>query len=235
MITVLQLTSCQTWSKIRQFYESQFYSSQVELEYETGMDQAEERAAILFAQVDQKLDPLLQELELQEDWPADNWADRLYEAHPWLSGVQVMDTQGQVQQGAQDQDLPWDRQNILKLHDNWQDQNMEFAVFPSGNSTWMTIIRPCMQENEWQGLLLAFFRIDSLFRQSSQPQDILLLSRQKVLWPGGYPDRAQELLETGFTQRLKHQSHGEVEVSGLDFYWIARYVGSEPLLYLIAK
>lgn len=235
MITVVQLTACQAWNKIHQAYEGQFYPSQVELEYETGMDKAEERAAVLFAQVDQKLHRLLQELELQEDWPPDNWAENLQEAHPWLTGVQVMDSQGEVQQGAQDQDLPWDRQQILQLHDNWQDQNIEFAVFPRGNSTWMTLIRPCTQGKEWQGLLLAFFRMESLFSNSSQPQDMLLLSRQKVLWPGAYPSRAQELLDTGFTKRLQHQSHGEVEVSGLDFYWTARYVGSEPVLYLIAK
>ncbi len=235
-VGVFMLTSCQAWKKTRQTWQERIYSEQVELNEDSGLSASEEEAAKGFAKVDQGLYELLQELQVQEDPPAEGWAGQMQEAHPWLQGLMVMDREGEELQSTSSRELPEDMlQDVLELEQEWQEQGLRLLLRSEQDQDWMIIVRPYHQGLKWQGLILAYFKPRDLLQGSESPGQIILLGQEQVLWSGDYPKAAEEALELDLHSRLEDQAYGQLQAAGQEFFWLARYVGQDQFFYLLAK
>ncbi|MGM0424313.1 MAG: hypothetical protein ACQEQX_05245 [Thermodesulfobacteriota bacterium] len=233
---LFMLVSCQAWHKTRQSFDAQFYPEEVELKKDLDWPESELEAARLFAQADQGLQELLQELQVQEDPPAQGWAEDMLQEQPWLQGMLVLDKEGQVEQSVQAQDLPEEVvQEVLSKEEDWQKLDLRLLLPNFEGQTWMLLARPYQQSREWQGLILAYFRPQDLLQGTDSPGQIILLGQEQVLWNGDYPQAAQGALEQDLPAQLQDEAYGQIDAAGQEFFWLARYVGQDQFFYLLAQ
>ncbi|MFP4392403.1 MAG: hypothetical protein ACOC3Y_03590 [Desulfohalobiaceae bacterium] len=234
--SVFLLVSCKSWQKSWQALDSSFYPEKVELDKDPGWPESEVEAAHVFAQVDQGLQRLLLELELQETLPDQGWAENVLQGQPWLQGLLVVDKEGEIQQGNKARDLPEGVvQEVLSRAETWQDDDLRLVLPHKGEQTWMVLARPYQQGRQWQGLILAYFQPQAMLKKADNPDQIILLSKEQVLWDGDYPQAANKALEQDWSGHLQDEAYGQIRVADQEFYWLSRYVGQDPIFYLLAK
>lgn len=233
---LLVVSGCGFWKKVKSSYKGTILPAKVELEKEPAVQGARGKMAHLFGPLDQNLEFMLRELRIKTDRPQGQWLRDLHRRFSWINGVAVVDRGGSVH--TQHPESPVKRLDyaaLANVDSDWQNRKLRIAVQETELGPEVFVLSPYFQRNEWQGLIAVHFDPRTLARMSPRPEELLLLDRDMLLWSGGYRESARELSRLDWKALLKDDVNGHVTVQGKRFYWLARYVGSDPLIYAVAS
>lgn len=231
---LLILPGCGFWKKVKSSYQGTVLPAEVELEEQPGMQGARGKLAQLFCPLDQNLEFMLREIRIKTDRPQEQWLRELHRSFSWVNGVAVVDRGGSIQaRYPQSPVKPVDYSSLVRAASDWQNRKMRTAVQKTELGPEVFVLRPFFERNEWQGLVAVHFDPRTLARMSPQPDDLLMLGPDALLWGGRYNKEGKELSELNWKSFLESDVNGHVTVQGKRFYWLARFVGSDPLIYAV--
>jgi hypothetical protein len=206
-----------------------------EIDYEKMPgSKAEKRLAELFAPVDERIEFLVQDVVVREVRPDDDWYSSLAISYPWVSGIAVLDREGQVVERFPSPGVkPLFPEEFLALSPEWQLGGLKAVIKDTDFGPEVYLVRANFENNEWQGLLVVHFDPRILMRYSPDPESLLVFTAQAPLWPTMARNQALPLLTLDWEDTLESKIHGKVRAEGRKFTWLARALGDTHIIYAV--
>ncbi|KHK04244.1 hypothetical protein [Desulfovibrio sp. TomC] len=237
LLCLVTLTGCGTmktkWRETRKLYR-EYINTDPTIDFsDQGItDKGLQRLAALFMPVDERLLAMLRVLGSQDTPPEQEWAQQLLTNHNWLSGVVVVDTTGvTVGQVPAVPMRPLDVAPLLEQSERYKVRKMGARVVTDEMGTVVLVAAPFFKENEWAGLVVAYFDPRNLVRFSSDPGALVVVSTDGLVWPGA-SGQGEALAALKWSDMLKESVQGDINAAGGQYVWQARYLGQLELVYL---
>ena len=231
------LTGCgtmkTTWRDTRKLYRHYINTDPTIDLSDPGIgDKGLQRLAALFMPADEHLLSLLRALGSQDMPPENDWCQQLLTSYDWLSGVAVLDTSGSVLFQAPAVPMrPMDYAGLLEFADRYKIRKMGAQVKTDELGTVVMVAEPYFKNNEWAGLIVAYFDPRNLLRFSPDPGALTVVSTAGLVWAGS-GGQGEALASLKWEDILKGAVQGEVSAAGGQYVWQARYLGQLELIYL---
>ena len=224
------------WDKTTNAYETYVDPKpEIDLERRPGLSRNEQKLAMQFSLMDQRLEEALRMLAPQHSFPSPAWFNEFLERFPWMTAVQAVDTQGRMLASHPEVALKTIASEPL-LELEWSMLQRELQGFaqetPLGPE--LIIAGPFFRDGSWQGLIVAHFDPRSLVAFATASEQLLLLTPETLLWSGVSPETSQEILGAPWERILRDRVHGRWSAQNETFLWISRPIGALQLIYALA-
>lgn len=204
---------------------------EVELDND-DLDREQLRLARLFKPVDEHINNLRKYLDGMDKLPKEEWFKRLFTEYGWISGVMIVDVAGEVRFQHPPQSLKQhDLSPFMEWGEAWHDHYLRAFAVNTSLGPEIYLANPFFKDSEWQGLVVVHFDPRKLLRFCPEPDDLILLSPNDVLWPGKYEQDAQAMAGLPWEEMLEDGEFGEYKGSRGKYYWIARHLGYYHIIY----
>lgn len=229
------LSMHETWKSTKKLY-MEYLNPPASIDYEDkgSLSDAESRLALRMLHIDSEIERLERFLENQDRPPDSQVITQFFNLFPWISGLAAVDVGGEVR--AQEPPVPMKpldfspivlqqaRENALRgIRSFVQDT-------PLGPEIFMGI--PIFEHSELRGFLVCHFDMHSLIRYiDHNPGDLAIISPEAVLWSGHFVIGATPLGEIDWGEITKDAVQGTVSNSTGEFIWMARFIGTTPLVF----
>lgn len=166
--------------------------------------------------------------------PTSEWMQAFFARFPWMDGFAGVKADGQLigqEPGVPMKPLEFSplleedkKQNLRALRGHVQDTPMGPEVF---------LAAPLYDAQEFLGVVTAYFDMRNLLRYSTNPEELVIVSPEAVLWPGKYDYETTPLAGVKWDEVVTKSSKGTVSNQTGTFYWVARYLGNQPLIFAV--
>lgn len=214
-------------------YRGCFWPADVELADKADLSEREMALASGFCDVDRRLEDLISRLKSREREPAPEWMEQIARSFSWVNGLVYTEVSGEVLRRYPQQPIKTiDPAELLAGLNPEDADRVRYRVqdHPLGDE--FALIKPLAKGLKTEGYLIAHFDLRSLLRFTSQPEQIALLNGEKVLWPGALSESSR-LGALDWREMLRDRVRDTIEINGKRYYWLARFVGRDPLIYVV--
>lgn len=193
----------------------------------------QEKLALLFSPVDERVMALTQFVTSTDARPDDKWMETLLTRFPWVDGVIVADSTGDIL--ARKPPVPLKRfSQPLVFKSIWRETLVKTVVdyTPFGPELYFGM--PNYSGADFVGLHVVHFDPRVLFSFCPEPDQLLIIDpRAKQIWTaeGSQHPGSEDLLKTDWTTVMKEKIHGTVEAGGKQYTWLARFIGHDLFVY----
>lgn len=168
--------------------------------------------------------------------PTRQWLDSLFAAHPWLDGFAGVKYDGTLL--GQEPENPLKQLDFIPLlyEDKKQGSRAlraDVQQTPMGPE--VMLAAPLYDGVDFLGVVVAYFDMRSLVQYSGNPQDMVVLSPQALLWPGKYDYAATPLASVNWEEVTSKSSSGTCSNATGSFYYMVRYLGNLPLVFAVPE
>lgn len=181
--------------------------------------------------IDMELQKLIRTMENSDHNPDQNWVMGTLAKHPWLSGVALIDQEGNIVARYPEQsNKPFDASPLLEP-DPKQHLGALRAyaqMLPEGPEIYLG--NPVFGGEELRGVVVAHFDPRILVMMSPDPGSFSITTPVGVVWPGNY---GNALGTYDWAELLQKKSCGTIGKTGAEFFWTTRYLGNLPLVYAV--
>lgn len=184
--------------------------------------------------VDSQLYLLLRRLSVKDGYPAREWKENLVLNFPWISGVTVLDRESSVLSrypGDGIKQLEYTPLFPRALDLPLGQTMLEVEETPFGPEVMLAVA--VYQDFQIEGLTVVHFDPRSFVAESADPDEIVIICRGKVVWPGQYQELQEALEQVEWMELARKRISGKIELDKGSFFWFARAVGQDWLIYLL--
>jgi len=184
--------------------------------------------------IDTQLSMLLRRMSVRDDRPSREWKENLVRDFPWLNGIAVLDDENtELSRYPQDgiKQLEYSPLFPRALELPLGQTMMEVEDTPLGPELLLAVA--VYQDFEIEGLTVVHFDPRSFVAGSADPEEIVVVCRERVIWPGQYQDLQEDLERVEWRELTRKNTSGKIEVDNSRFFWFARAVGQDWLIYLL--
>jgi len=214
-------------------YRGCFWPADVELAQTDRLPEQKQTMAELFCDVDRQLESVLVEIRAQEEVPSRQWLQGITEEFTWLNGVFYASADGEVRRRYPEHPIKQlDAASMLQGMEVDGHKGLRYRVQQNALGHELALIKPLYSGLNRQGYLVAHFDLRSILRLSANPDRMVLLNAEQVLWSGGIAESSR-LLSLNWREILEDTVSDTIALNGKRFYWLARYVGRDPLIYVV--
>jgi hypothetical protein len=233
-VLVFGLAGCQAWEKTKSIYRGTIFPAQVDVQADADVDRDVVYLARLVSPVDAQLEALVRSTQRIGN-PSDRELQTMFSSYAWLNGIAAYSASGQLMHRVPNQPV---KEITLKevLDESPQPENgpeLFVQVVEQDLGPEVCLVKPVDNAGQVDAYVLVHFDPRSLFSRSPIPEDLLVMHRGKVLWSGMQPDLRQTLMDRDWEGLLQSGVQGELVVHKSDFFWLSRYVGPDPLVYVV--
>lgn len=168
--------------------------------------------------------------------PTRQWMDSLFAAHPWLDGFAGVKYDGTLL--GQEPANPLKQLDFIPLlyEDKKQGSRaLRAGVQQTPMGPEVMLAAPLYDGVDFLGIVVAYFDMRNLVQYSGNPQDMVILSPQALLWPGKYDYAATPLASVSWEEAVTKSSSGTCTNATGSFYYMVRYLGNLPLVFAVAE
>ena len=141
--------------------------------------------------------------------PTRQWMDSLFAAHPWLDGFAGVKYDGTLL--GQEPANPLKQLDFIPLlyEDKKQGSRaLRAGVQQTPMGPEVMLAAPLYDGVDFLGIVVAYFDMRNLVQYSGNPQDMVILSPQALLWPGKYDYAATPLASVNWEEAVTKSSSG---------------------------
>ena len=198
------------------------------------MDAYEVALATRMMGIDIQLTNLERVMNNADKPPTGDWMQMFFGRFPWMSGFAGVKADGTII--GQEPSMPMKpldfsplleedkKQNVRAIRGYVQDTPMGPEVF---------LGTPLYDAQDFLGMVVAHFDMRGLLNYSTNADELIILAPQAVLWSGNYDVAATPLASVKWDEVVATNSKGTVSGGGQTFYWVARYLGNQPLIFAV--
>lgn len=222
-----------TWGTTKGYYK-EYINPDPTVDYEArDWGSSEEKLAELFTPVDKPIDLLGVYLNRKDRFPEDEWTEKLFASFPWVSGLAVVSLGGDVLYQRPETSLkPLNPAPALAVGQELADRRLRSYIDMTPLGPEMYLATALYKENDLAGVILVHFDLRKVLEFCPQPNDLVILTLEDVVWPGSDTAEATSLLALPWVETLKNEIQGRVSDGGREYIWLTRYIGDHQLIYL---
>lgn len=234
VLLLFGLSGCQPWQTMKEIYRGTIFPADVDVGGKANVGEDIRSLARKITSVDAQLEELIRSAK-RLDNPSPSELQDVLSKFSWLNGGAVFDASGQLQHQVPAQPIKDISEIALKdgLFDPLTEISLRVMDMDLGPE--MCLIRPIRDGDQVIAYAVLHFDPRSLFGQFPDPQDLVVMYRDTVIWSRMGAQTETKIQEMNWTQKLQDKVQGELTVHEDSFVWLARYVGERPLVYLIRK
>ncbi len=210
-------------------------------EYEIDMSRSdisalEKELAMNIYPMDTQLTSLLRTLSVRDTYPPLLWKQKVISEFFWLNQITVLDKDQKVisrypetsiKQLSYDPAFP----EALSLSQG----KIMLAIEDTELGSEVLIISSVFHNFELTGFIVATFDPRTFISQSNKPEDIILISAEEIVWTGKFEQLESHLERIQWEEMVSRRISGKVKLDQKHFFWFARGVGEDWLIYLIKE
>ena len=176
-------------------------------------------------------------LEGMDRGPTPESVGMLFSKFPWVSGAAMVDANGEIL--AQEPVMPLKALEfapILEkkaLSDNPRGLRGMVQDTPLGAEVMLGI--PVYHDNEFMGVFVAHFDMRDLARTVGSPENLIILAPEGILWSGELQAQAESLAGEDWSTKARAEASDTIMVGDKEFFWQARYLGVQPIIFVVPK
>ncbi|MDL2267490.1 hypothetical protein LJC46_05835 [Desulfovibrio sp. OttesenSCG-928-G15] len=183
--------------------------------------------------VDAQLHRLVRSMENSDSNPDQGWVLRMMNDFSWLSGVALVGPQGeQIARYPEDYPKPFDVTPLLVADPKQKIGDLRAYVQQTEFGPEIYIANPVYGGETLRGLVVAYFDPRVLAGMSRDPNNIMIVGPNGVLWAGNQ-GASTVVHQQDWEQVLKNKSCGTLGDSKTGYFWTTRYLGNLPLVYAV--
>ncbi len=207
-------------------------------EYEIRMDRSdinslERSLAANIYPMDTRLSRILRSLSVRDSYPPVEWSQRIMTEFPWLNGITVMDKDGQILSMYPETGIKQlSYEPIFPQATSLGQGRVMLAIEHSPLGSEILLVSSVYEDFNLTGMIVVNFDPRTFISHSTDPDEIILISDQEVVWTGKYQDVTPYLEEIDWDQMVSRRVSGKVKLGPDSFFWFARAVGEDWLIYL---
>lgn len=166
--------------------------------------------------------------------PTNEWLQSFFARFPWMGGFAGVKADGQII--GQEPAAPMKSLDFLPLLEEDKKQNMRalrgyVEDTPLGAEVFLAA--PLYDASDFLGVVVAHFDMRALLRYATDPEELVIVAPQAVLWSGKYDIAATPMSGVDWGEVVRKNSKGTVSNANGSFYWVARYLGNQPLIFAV--
>jgi len=184
--------------------------------------------------IDTQLSRLMRRLSVMDAYPGLEWKQEISRDFFWLNGIALVSR----------------NREILSRYPETGIKQLEYKpVFPRAmelpqGRTMLDIEDTTLgpeilissavyRDFQVDGLIIAHFDPRTFMAQSAEPVEIILATADRIIWPGKYSELEDELAQVDWEGLTRRKVSGKIRLKDQNFFWFARAVGQDWLIYLI--
>jgi len=227
-------TARRTWRDTRNMFNKYVdVNPEIDLKNEGIDDKGLQKLAGLFGPVDQKLEVFLREIQSQDTPPEPEWGEGLLSRFPWLTGLAVTDTEGNVLSQYPPVGMrAVDFKPLLEFQDRYKVRKLAASIQTDELGMLIYVAMPYYKNNEFGGLVVGYFDPRTLVDFCPDPGQLYIIYPDGIIWPGSDQALAEAMLAYAWKMELKDAVQGETTVNGVTYAWQARWIGQIEIVYV---
>lgn len=208
-------------------------------EYELEMSRKdisslERSLAINIYPMDTQLTGLLRDLSVRDSFPPQAWKEKILQEFFWLNEIAVIDKDQNIlsrfpETGIKNLTYEPAFSDVLSLKQG----RVMLAVEHSPLGSEVLLASGVFKEFELTGIIVVGFDPRTFIAQSKSPQEIILISANEVVWTGRFDHLRSNLENINWDDLVSKRVRGKIKLDQDDFFWFARAVGENWLIYLL--
>ena len=234
-IGIFCLAGCQLWDKTKSIYRGTIFPASVNVEAEADVGENIRRVAQGVADVDVQLEKLVFGLE-RISGPSKEELQDVFSMLSWLNGVAAVSPSGELKYRIPEQAVKKvSSADILETmpEDQVGEVYVRSLAFELGPE--LCVIRSMRSGDAVSDYVVAHFDPRSLFSRAAEPEALLVIHQDDVLWSGMPEKTAQRIAEKDWKRMQAQGVQGDFRIQGTQFIWLSRYIGESPIVYVVQK
>ena len=184
--------------------------------------------------MDTQLTRLLRTLSVRDTYPPQQWKQNIMSEFFWLNQITVLDKDREIlsrypetgiKQLSYDPAFP----RALSLSQG----KIMMAIEHTDLGSEVLIISSVFHNFELMGFIVVTFDPRTFISQSNKPEDIILISAEEIVWTGKFEQLESQLENIQWEEMVSRRVSGKVKLDHEHFFWFARGVGEDWLIYLV--
>lgn len=223
------------WKSTKSFYYSHI-NTPANINYDDKGDLAEGEAALSRRMngMENQLRSLERVMDNSDRAPSPEAVNAMLGRFPWLSGVLLLDVNGEV---VAQQPMPMktlDFKPMLELNGRGNDpRGLRGLVLESPLGPEVALGIPVYRNAELMGLFIAHFDMRALLNYGEEPGDLVIVSPGGTLWAGRFMFDSTPMAGQDWKHLTSSNSMGTVSNDNGQFLWLSRYIGPYPLVFSV--
>ncbi|WP_320169874.1 hypothetical protein [Maridesulfovibrio sp.] len=235
ILMLLLASGCEYGSKV--WHDTQNYvdpNPEITLKNPGIQNPDDNKLALLFTPVDEKVLSLIDLLSTVDTHPDENWFKMVFMRYPWISGIMTVDEEANVLVRLPEAGIkPFKPGPLVEYEGDWSEINLKSFVSYSEFGPEMYLCTPFFKDAEFKGLVVIHFDPRILLNFCPDPQKLIIMQPDGGgIWSGSDKVDKDALLKVNWDSLLDNSVHGVVNVNGIRYVWLSRYVGDTQILYL---
>lgn len=168
--------------------------------------------------------------------PTREWLSTFFASFPWISGFAGVKYDGTIL--GQEPATSMKELDFIPLLYEDKKQNSRALRADVQNTPLgpeIMLAAPLYDGVDFLGVVAAYFDMRALMQYSSNPEDMVMLTPQALLWPGKYDFAATPLAGVNWSEAISKSSSGVCTNATGSFYYIVRYLGNLPLVFAVVE
>lgn len=201
-----------------------------------SLTDAEAALAVRMRGIDRQITLLERRMENADRAPSPEMVAGLFAEFPWLSGFAAIEAAtGNVLVQEPPMALkPLDFAPLLEQKsrgNNVRGVRGMVQDTPLGPEVFVAV--PVYNSLELMGLVAVNFDLRALVPTGVDPEEMVVLAPEAVLWPGRFDIASTPLADKDWRALTKSEITGTVSNGNGEFLWLARFIGMEPLIFAV--
>lgn len=235
LVVLLFASGCEYGSKVWQ--DAQNYvdpNPEIDLNHGGIENPDDNKLALLFTPVDEKILSLINALSAVDSHPDENWFKMLFMRFPWISGVLTVDEEASILVKLPETGIkPFKPGPLVEYEGDWSEISMKSFINYSEFGPEMYLCTPFFKDAEFKGLVVVHFDPRILLNFCPEPEKLIIMQPDGGgFWTGSDNEDKEALLKIDWDELLDEDVHGVVTVGETRYVWLSRYVGDTQILYL---
>lgn len=92
---------------------------------------------------------------------------------------------------------------------------------------------PVYRDFQVDALIIAHFDPRSFISRSADPEKLVLVASDQVIWTGGQKEIGSRLENIDWQEKTRRRISGKIKLEGNEFFWFARALDQDWVIYLL--
>lgn len=223
-----------SWKRTKKFYGN-YINKPACINY-SDTDKLDEKDVILASRmmgIDTQLEALQRYLQNSDKPPSDESIIALLNTFPWLSGVVLIEPNGELI--AQEPENLLEKSDLAKIIEakprGKMLRDIRAAVQETSIGPKAFFSVPVYVDSDMKALFVVYFDIEKLSLYSPYSNALVIFSPEAVLWSGQFSFEDTPLAKQNWESLLKSSVSGKVSNQNGEFFWLSHFIGNQEIVF----
>ncbi len=237
LFLVLFLAGCtqgvkEYWKTTKRYYYG-YINTPAELDLDVDeIPAGAEVIAIAMPAIDAELMRFERALFALDRDPDGAWMQQFTGRHSWISGMAIIDLEGNAVNRWPDSSLKnLDFKPLVEIMPEKTTRLLRTYAqdTPLGPEVYVAV--PILEAGSTARYFVAHFDPRDLMSRAPYSSEFMVVAPDVLLWPGKYQAGATPVVNEDWSRSIRRSANGTVRNEAGEFFWVGRYLGTMPLAF----